>query len=193
MLEFSHSLMATLLAPIAHREIDKAYGSHAAAWRPLTSRTDPTHFGRKRRARRARGWWIEARQALGHGHWFRVQLDSASGFRSKPIGPTTRIFNVDIPTCIDELDSFLDPSLGEPWEEQAHDSWNVGLPPATGYYYVRGLLDESIGGNNRPVYVNPEYFVWGFTEDDDPESITIDSDITPENIRWKPAEAQADG
>jgi hypothetical protein len=47
-----------------------------------------------------------------------VQLDSASGFRSKPIGPTTRIFNVDIPTCIDELDSFLDPSLGEPWGDR---------------------------------------------------------------------------
>jgi len=85
------------------------------AWPLLAPPPGPT-IGRKRRARRARGRRIEARQALGHGHWFRVKLDSASGFRSKPIGPTTRIFNVDIPTCIDEVDSFLDPSLGGPWE-----------------------------------------------------------------------------
>ena len=76
-------------------------------------------IGRKRRARRARGWRNEARQALGHGHWFRVPLDSASTFRSKPIGRTTRIFNVDIPTCIDEMDGFLDPLPGEPLEDQA--------------------------------------------------------------------------
>jgi hypothetical protein len=68
--------------------------------------------------------------------------------------------------------------------------WNVGLPPAPGFYYVRGLLDESIGGDDRPVYVQPEYFVWAFTEKDDPELISLDSDITPENIRWKPAEEQ---
>jgi hypothetical protein len=74
-------------------------------------------IGRKRRARRARGRRIEARQALGHGHWFRVTLDPAAGFRSKPIGPTTLFGNVEIPTCIDA--AFLDPSLGEPWEEQA--------------------------------------------------------------------------
>jgi hypothetical protein len=28
---------------------------------------------------------------------------------------------------------------------------------------------------------------------DDPEWISLDSDITPETIRWKPAEEQADG
>lgn len=128
---------------------------------------------------------------MGHGHWFRAQFDSASGFRSKSIGPTTRIFNVNIPTCIDEVDSFLDPSLGQPWEDQADGGWNVGLPPEPGFYCVRGLLDESIGGDDRPVYVQPEYFVWGFTENDDPEWIGLDSDITPENIRWKPAREAA--
>ena len=81
----------------------------------------PAYFGRKRRARRARGRRIEARPAMGHGHWFPVQLDSALGFRSKLIGSTTRIFNVDIPTCIDEVDGFLDPSLGEPWEGADRD------------------------------------------------------------------------
>ncbi len=53
----------TLLAPIARRELNKAYGSHAPAWRPLTRRTDST-IGRKRRARRARGRRIEARQRM---------------------------------------------------------------------------------------------------------------------------------
>jgi hypothetical protein len=110
------SALPGFLARLAERELKKAYGK-PPVWLPLTRRTDPT-IGRKRRARRARGRWIEARQTMGHGHWFRVQLDSASGFRSKSIGPTTRIFNVDIPTCIDELNSFLDPSLGEPWEGQ---------------------------------------------------------------------------
>lgn len=65
--------------------------------------------------------------------------------------------------------------------------WQTGLPPSPGFYYVRDLLHENIGGDNRPVYVNPEHFVWGFTENDDPEWIGLDSDITPENIQWKPA------
>ena len=65
--------------------------------------------------------------------------------------------------------------------------WQTGLPPSPGFYYVRDLLHESIGGDNRPVYVNPEHFVWGFTDDDDPEWIGLDNDITPENIQWKPA------
>jgi hypothetical protein len=114
--------MVEAFAAAGRAALSAAHAWRMAAGRAASSpRTDPT-IGRKRRARRARGRRIEARQALGHGHWFRVKLDSASGFRSKPIGPTTRIFNVDIPTCIDEVDSFLDPSLGEPWEEQAHEA-----------------------------------------------------------------------
>jgi hypothetical protein len=46
---------AILLYSIALCELDKAYSRQPPAWRPLTSRTDPTYFGRKRRARRARG------------------------------------------------------------------------------------------------------------------------------------------
>lgn len=65
--------------------------------------------------------------------------------------------------------------------------WQTGLPPFAGFYYVRGLLNESIGGDNRPVFVNPKNFVWGFWELDDPEWISLaPSEITPENIQWKP-------
>jgi len=55
---------APLLAPIAQRELAKAYSRQPPAWRPLTIRIDPTHFGRKRRARRARGRRIETRQKI---------------------------------------------------------------------------------------------------------------------------------
>jgi len=64
-------------------------------------------IGRKRRARRARGRWIEAGRALGRGHWFRVPLDP-----SHP-GPLELAQKIRVP--VDEVDSFLDPSLGEPW------------------------------------------------------------------------------
>lgn len=47
---------AKLLASIASRELNKAYGSPLRPWRPLSIR-DRTFFGRKRRARRARGNW----------------------------------------------------------------------------------------------------------------------------------------
>ena len=80
-----------------------------------------------------------------------------------------------------EADEPAVPDGREPAEE-----WQTGLPSSPGFYYVRDLLDESIGGDNRPVYVNPKHFVWGFWEQDDPEWIGLDSDITPENIQWKP-------
>ncbi len=81
---------ATLLSRIAQRELAKAYSRQPPAWRPLTRRTDRAHFGRKRRARRARGQRIEAKRALGPGHCFRV-----------------------------EIDRFFDPSMGRPWEEDS--------------------------------------------------------------------------
>lgn len=74
---------------------------------------------------------------------------------------------------------------GCPYGKPGDLDWNTGLPPKEGVYYVRGLLNESIGGDNRAVWVNPHYFTWGFTECDDPEAIWLDSDITPENIQWK--------
>ena len=72
-------------------------------------------IGRKRRARRARGQRIEARRNPPYvGGWI---WRAGAGLHSKQINPTTRVFNVEIPTCID--DSFLNPSLGEPWEDWA--------------------------------------------------------------------------
>ncbi len=58
----SISEIATLLAPITNPELAKGYSSQPPLWRPLTRRTDRTYFGRKRRARRARGRRIEARR-----------------------------------------------------------------------------------------------------------------------------------
>jgi hypothetical protein len=56
--------VAIPLASIAQRAFAKAYGSQPPMWRPLTRHTDRTHFGRKRRARRAKGRRIEARQRM---------------------------------------------------------------------------------------------------------------------------------
>ena len=64
-------------------------------------------------------------------------------------------------------------------------SWNSGPIPQDGYYFIKGLLDESVGGDSRPVLVNVEYFTFAFSEDDDPESISLDGDITEENIQWR--------
>ena len=55
------SIMATLLAPIARRELNRSYSSAPPEWRPLARRNDPT-IGRKRRARRARGGRIKTKR-----------------------------------------------------------------------------------------------------------------------------------
>ncbi len=77
---------------------------------------DPEHFGRKRRARRARGRRIEAMrntpssmQRVFSGGWISL-AGARSGFRSHPL-PKVMI--------LDEIDTFLNPSMGEPWEWQA--------------------------------------------------------------------------
>jgi hypothetical protein len=78
----------------------------------------PAHFGRKRRARRARGRRIEARQALGHGHWFRVPLDPSRpsllemGAARGHVIAKTSIFSVNHSLS----EPWANPSLGEPWE-----------------------------------------------------------------------------
>lgn len=74
---------------------------------------DPTHFGRKRRARRARGRRIEARRWIrGRGHWVRFDLDA-----NRPtLLELARKIHVPV---FDEIDRFLDPSTGQPWEEDS--------------------------------------------------------------------------
>jgi hypothetical protein len=62
-------------------------------------------IGRKRRARRARGRWIEIRRNA-----------AAQGLHAYPY---VSAFYV-VPTEQDAR-AFFDPSLGEPWEEQADD------------------------------------------------------------------------
>jgi hypothetical protein len=94
----------------------------------------PAHFGRKRRARRARGRRIEARRKPPYVGG-RIWLASArSSFRSHPLPKVMMLDEVDsFPTgaltverwagaqrlmrshCAD-ADRFLDPSLGQPWE-----------------------------------------------------------------------------
>jgi hypothetical protein len=94
--------MVELLAPIAKRELAKAYGSQPVTmWRSLARHIDPT-FGRKRRARRARGRRIEARRARGPGLLTVHQW--AAAYRTMQA---------------QQLATFADPSLGVPWEEQA--------------------------------------------------------------------------
>jgi hypothetical protein len=76
---------------------------------------------------------------------------------------------------------------GCPHGAPGDQEWRTGHITASGWYYVRGLLDESIGGDTRAVWVNPEWFTWGFSQDDDPESIGLDTNITPDNVQWKSA------
>jgi hypothetical protein len=73
---------------------------------------DTSYFGRKRRARRARGRSIEARRNppyVGGRIWLARQTFARVRAGGAPL---PRVM-------LDEIDSFLDPSLGEPWEEQA--------------------------------------------------------------------------
>jgi hypothetical protein len=102
------SQFASLLAPIARRAINKAYTSQPPTWRPLTRHAGLTYYGRKRRARRARGRRIEARQALGYGHWFRVQLDLSR--------PSLLELGRKIHVPVDEVDSF-------PTEDLTVEQW----------------------------------------------------------------------
>ena len=103
--------MAELLAPIAKRELAKAYGSQPPLWRPLARRIDPTYFGRKRRTRRARGRRIEARQPYSSAAlaWRAVMAREA-----EPRRP---------------LATFIDPSPGVQWGEITGDGSGEALPP----------------------------------------------------------------
>ncbi len=121
--------MVELLAPIARRELAKAYGSQPPMWRPLTRRTDPT-IGRKRRARRARGRRIEARRIRElrqprlslNGRWVPVGfvegvtvLPESITIRWKPANEQVRA-KIAAET---ERWTNAEWSLGKPWEEQA--------------------------------------------------------------------------
>jgi hypothetical protein len=73
------SQFASLLAPIARRAINKAYTSQPPTWRPLTRHADLAYYGRKRRARRARGRQIEDKRALSYGRRFFHSTTEGSG------------------------------------------------------------------------------------------------------------------
>ena len=85
---------------------------------------DPTYFGRKRRGRRARGRRIEARRAflellaqylerIARGLLFHHHQRTWIPSQHAPISIH------HFPPATAEAARFLDPSLGEPWEEQA--------------------------------------------------------------------------
>jgi hypothetical protein len=90
---------------------------------------------------------------------------------------------IEVPTSGDA--EWVNQVAHNPYGKPGDRDWSTGLPPKDGMYYVRGLLNKSIGGDNRAVWVDPYYFTWGFSDCDDPESIGLDSDITPENMQWK--------
>ncbi len=139
------SALPGFLARAAERELKKAYSRQPPAWRPLTSRTDPTHFGRKRRARRTRGRRIDARRATpaqifhstpeGSGALTVAQWAAAHRTMRKQHRADHRTMrkqhradhrldalSYGVRSMLQPRGTFLVPSLGEPWEEQAHDS-----------------------------------------------------------------------
>jgi hypothetical protein len=128
----SEPAFAELFATMLKRAMSNAYSGNPPAWLPLTRRTDPT-IGRKRRARRARGRRIEARQNPPYVGG-RIWLTSArSGFRSYPLPRVMMLDEIDSFDCglteeqaraeiaaeKERWRKLIDPSLGVPWEEQA--------------------------------------------------------------------------
>jgi hypothetical protein len=111
------SALPGFLARAAERELKKAYSRQPPAWRPLTSRTDPTHFGRKRRARRARGRRIDARRTTP-AQIFHSTPEGSGALTVERWAGAQRLMRSH---CADAA-RYLDPSLGEPWEEQADEA-----------------------------------------------------------------------
>lgn len=72
-----------------------------------------------------------------------------------------------------------------PYGQPGDKDWRTGPMPGPGWYYVKDLLPESLGGDDRAVWVWPEYETWGWSEYDDPESIYLETEITVGNIQWK--------
>ena len=112
--------MVEAFAAVGRAALDAAYPWHGKppAWLPLTParRPDPT-IGRKRRARRARGRRIEMQRTTP------VQIFRAAGNGSGILtvarwAGAQRLMRSH---CADAA-RFWDPSLGEPWEEQAHEA-----------------------------------------------------------------------
>ena len=73
-----------------------------------------------------------------------------------------------------------------PYGNAGDIEWQNGMPPAAGYYYVKGEFD------GKPVYLQPvtddgNSIVWGWHEGDDVEDISMDGGPTPETILWKRA------
>ncbi len=74
-----------------------------------------------------------------------------------------------------------------PYGQPGDRDWRREPIPADGWYYVRGLLAESAGGDARPVYVRVHDgdLLWGFSERDDPEAMSLDGGPTQEAVEWK--------
>jgi hypothetical protein len=89
------SALPGFLARLAERKLKKTYGKSVPVWRPLTRRDDSTYFGRKRRARRARGRArvrrIAARARAQFNRWTDHRMDAvvyglhAYALRGRPL------------------------------------------------------------------------------------------------------------
>ena len=76
-----------------------------------------------------------------------------------------------------------------PYGMPGDSSWNTGMPPSDGWYYVRGEF------NGKAVYLRPckkqdygtdsDFITWGWDPSDDPENLSSDGGPTIESIEWK--------
>lgn len=100
-----------------------------------------------------------------------------SGGHLKEIGGNRR-WHPEDPNAVDAC------PYGQPGDKE----WRREPIPASGWYHVRGLLDESIGGDGRAVWVDvvaKDAYLWGFSREDDPESMGLDGDIDERTVEWK--------
>jgi hypothetical protein len=80
-----------------------------------------------------------------------------------------------------------------PYGQPGDKEWQTGMPPTSGYYYVKDFLSPEI---DRPVWLNlcpkgtvpgiyEDFITWGFSPNDDPEAIESDDGPTLDTIQWK--------